>query len=385
MFWLIAPGLSASAPPPVAEAVARPPVEQAATAAQIASDPIVGAAPELRGESAPMPMKIAEVAAARSEASVVRLDEPVSTPADDIGPVAGPHPVPSGRAEATVTIQASPAPQATPTAISAPPAAPRAVEALPPAPPPVQAAIAPAPTVPLATDQAEPGIPAYWSLHLAEAASLPVERQMPDRRLPDRPGLPAAAPSAPAEAAPLAVIAPEPPDPPIGVAQALHATQPQPLSAWQVAPPPQLAPPQTLPAQLALPQTLPAELATIVSARPESPVELRLSPKELGHLRVSLTHEGEALRIAIQVERPETLDLIRRHADVLMTEIRNAGFTGGTFSFSAWGGAGFGDRRHAQPALPEAEGKPLANGPAPALPSSLSSSLPDAGGLNLRL
>jgi hypothetical protein len=97
------------------------------------------------------------------------------------------------------------------------------------------------------------------------------------------------------------------------------------------------APAQT-PVAAALPPGLSNDLAALISARPDGPVDLQLFPEELGHLRLSLTQDGDILRVTIQAERAETLDLLRRHADTLMEEIRMAGFSGGTFNFSGWQG-----------------------------------------------
>jgi hypothetical protein len=131
-----------------------------------------------------------------------------------------------------------------------------------------------------------------------------------------------------------------------------------------------------------LPQSISSGLATVVSTRPDSPVELRLSPKELGRLRVSLAHEGDALRVTIQVERPETLDLMRRNSDVLMNEIRSAGFSGGTFSFTHWGGSSPGESGPDQSFSTQDESAfPTETLPAPAHIASGSAT----GGLDLRL
>jgi hypothetical protein len=78
---------------------------------------------------------------------------------------------------------------------------------------------------------------------------------------------------------------------------------------------------------------------------------LRLSPEELGRLHLHLLSDGDTLRVTVLVERPETLDLLRRHADLLIHEIRAAGFAGGSFTFAGWGGG---------PAGGNAEGAPLA-------------------------
>jgi flagellar hook-length control protein FliK len=79
-------------------------------------------------------------------------------------------------------------------------------------------------------------------------------------------------------------------------------------------------------------------LADLVKAGQTGPVELSLSPQELGRLRISLSPDGEGLHVAVQVERNETLDLLRRNTDMLLQEIRAQGFSGASFSFSGWSG-----------------------------------------------
>lgn len=85
-----------------------------------------------------------------------------------------------------------------------------------------------------------------------------------------------------------------------------------------------------------LPQTLVADLSAIITAEPDGPVELSLSPEELGRLKVSLWADMDGLRVMVQAERTETLDLLRRNADLLTEELRLAGFSGGSLDFSGW-------------------------------------------------
>lgn len=95
------------------------------------------------------------------------------------------------------------------------------------------------------------------------------------------------------------------------------------------------------PAMTATTHTVPAslgqELSTLLQTHPDGPVEISLSPDELGKLRVSLWQDGSGLRVVVQAERAETLDLLRRNSDQLMQEIRDSGFSGGSLSFGQWG------------------------------------------------
>ena len=66
-------------------------------------------------------------------------------------------------------------------------------------------------------------------------------------------------------------------------------------------------------------------------------VELRLSPEELGSLRMSLGLDGDIVRVTITADRPETLDLMRRHAADLAAEFRSLGYEGAAFAFQQGG------------------------------------------------
>ncbi len=85
--------------------------------------------------------------------------------------------------------------------------------------------------------------------------------------------------------------------------------------------------------------TVPA-LVQAVSQNGGETVELVLSPQDLGKLRFEMTQSGDRMRIHLVVERPETLDLLRRHADQLLSEFRQAGFSGATLSFGQGGQGG---------------------------------------------
>ncbi len=63
-------------------------------------------------------------------------------------------------------------------------------------------------------------------------------------------------------------------------------------------------------------------------------VALTLAPEELGRLHMIIQTTDDRLTIAIQADRPETVDLMRRHADQLAQELRQAGFAQTSFSFS---------------------------------------------------
>lgn len=67
---------------------------------------------------------------------------------------------------------------------------------------------------------------------------------------------------------------------------------------------------------------------------PDRPVEIALSPKELGHVRMILHASQHGMTVAIQADRAETLDLMRRHIDTFAREIRDLGYGTLDFQFS---------------------------------------------------
>lgn len=113
-------------------------------------------------------------------------------------------------------------------------------------------------------------------------------------------------PAGPDIAAP-AVIAPD------------HA-QPQPLHRADNSTPAAPAPP-------------PGQIAQAVLSATDQQIDLRLAPEELGRVQLTLHQDGDILRVHIVADRPETLDLLRRHAGELAQDLRAAGHEGATFSF----------------------------------------------------
>ena len=88
----------------------------------------------------------------------------------------------------------------------------------------------------------------------------------------------------------------------------------------------------------ALPSGLHATLAkAATTASRNDQVELTLDPVELGRVRFALATSGDQVQVTLSVERPETLDLLRRHAEDLRAEFRAAGFGGAALNFGHWG------------------------------------------------
>lgn len=125
------------------------------------------------------------------------------------------------------------------------------------------------------------------------------------------------------------------------------------------------------------PSHLVPDLVRLLSAPPDGTVSLTLRPEELGTLHFQMSQTGDEMRIHLTVDQPATLDLLRRHTDQLLSELRHAGFSNATLSFSG-GNTQEGPPREQSPTRGYAEDDLPAN---PAYPASR----PAHGALDLRL
>ena len=83
-----------------------------------------------------------------------------------------------------------------------------------------------------------------------------------------------------------------------------------------------------------LPQHIPRQLAEVVHANNGKSVDVALSPEELGRVKLSIIAADNGVVVSILAERPETLELLRRHIDQLNQELRELGYQNPSFSFS---------------------------------------------------
>lgn len=80
-----------------------------------------------------------------------------------------------------------------------------------------------------------------------------------------------------------------------------------------------------------------AAIALVAQGDALSTTELILAPEELGKLRLEIVTQDDRLTIRLFAERPDTLDLLRRQGDLLLAELRQAGFAQSSLSFGDWG------------------------------------------------
>ena len=78
--------------------------------------------------------------------------------------------------------------------------------------------------------------------------------------------------------------------------------------------------------EAALSRHIASQIADIAKPVPDRPIDLTLNPEELGRIRLSFNTENGVLSVSVTAERPETLDLMRRHIETLAQELRNIGY-----------------------------------------------------------
>lgn len=88
------------------------------------------------------------------------------------------------------------------------------------------------------------------------------------------------------------------------------------------------APRLEMPARPVLTQLVQAAKSAI-----DGMVEVKLSPEELGRVRLAMTTAESGMTVLVTAERPETLDLIRRNIDLFASDLADQGFTDLSFSF----------------------------------------------------
>ena len=83
-----------------------------------------------------------------------------------------------------------------------------------------------------------------------------------------------------------------------------------------------------------LPPQIARQLAEAIQQNPNRQVEITLKPQELGAVRLSVQQAEAGIIVTLTAERPETLDLMRRHVDQLGQEFQAMGYANIAFSFA---------------------------------------------------
>tara|TARA_R110002049_G_scaffold44333_5_gene130130 strand:+ start:186656 stop:188044 length:1389 start_codon:yes stop_codon:yes gene_type:complete len=113
----------------------------------------------------------------------------------------------------------------------------------------------------------------------------------------------------------------------------LSASEPEVLQTWDPTTPQPTAQAGAAP-RAPLATQIAAQMADILRQMPARPVEITLSPEELGRVRLSVTASDAGIIMNVVAERPETLDLLRRHIDELAQEFNAIGYQNIAFSFA---------------------------------------------------
>jgi hypothetical protein len=142
----------------------------------------------------------------------------------------------------------------------------------------------------------------------------------------------------------------------------------------------------TAPAQFPAPQVA-AQITAALSQSADGVTELALSPEELGRVRLRLEQDAkhpDRMVVHITFERPETMDLFRRHAGELAEALREAGYAGADIGFGQQGGSAETPHRDGTSAGPDygssGAGPAEARGPEPTAPRRMA-----GASLDLRL
>ncbi|WP_417242212.1 flagellar hook-length control protein FliK [Celeribacter sp.] len=87
-----------------------------------------------------------------------------------------------------------------------------------------------------------------------------------------------------------------------------------------------------------LPHHIAGQIAEAARQLPDKPVEITLSPEELGRVKLTFhVSENGAMSVVVQAEKAETADLMRRNIHTLQEDFASMGYEGSTFEFQQEG------------------------------------------------
>ena len=118
-----------------------------------------------------------------------------------------------------------------------------------------------------------------------------------------------------------------------------------------------VAAPVGVPALPSAPPPIATQVLQGLALHQDGTTEITLAPEELGTVRLRLrpdSRDHERMVVMLSFDRPETLDLFRRHGEQLAEAIRSAGYAGVDIGFEQGGETpGHSDRPPDTPAPPE--------------------------------
>ena len=124
------------------------------------------------------------------------------------------------------------------------------------------------------------------------------------------------------------------------------------------------------------------QLAEAVHNHAAGSYEITLRPEELGRVRLALHPAESGVTVQISAERPETLELIRRHLPELDRDLRQLGHASVSFSFTGQGGERQQQRPPADMPPPDV---PLPLPARTAAQAAVTAAAPPRRGLDIRL
>ncbi len=84
-----------------------------------------------------------------------------------------------------------------------------------------------------------------------------------------------------------------------------------------------------------LSQHVARQISEALQQMPNRPVEISLNPEELGRVRLAMSSSEAGIVVNVLAERPETIDLMRRHIASLEAAFKDIGYSNISFSFSS--------------------------------------------------
>lgn len=106
-----------------------------------------------------------------------------------------------------------------------------------------------------------------------------------------------------------------------------------------------------------LPRHVAQQMATAVRTTSDNSVAITLKPAELGRVQISMSTSEAGVVVHVIAERPETLELMRRHIDQLANEFQDIGYGQSEFRFD---GAGSGESQTRDDQHSEQSGETIA-------------------------
>ncbi|WP_138936262.1 flagellar hook-length control protein FliK [Roseovarius arcticus] len=82
-----------------------------------------------------------------------------------------------------------------------------------------------------------------------------------------------------------------------------------------------------------------AQISEAMAKAAERSIDVILNPAELGRVRITLSYSDAGMIVNVAAERAETLEMMRRHSDILGQEFTDLGYGGTDFTFAHEDGA----------------------------------------------